>query len=442
MSKTWAEMTDQERWEHSQRHGTDWHRNNPNPSASLTDFVNQQADSITVTQPSDFLQAMAGEDVVENRLYTSDPALDPKSNYAETQAAAQNIQNSGFSGNDGSHYYNTGNPDLNAALYGDTVANNLSYDGSGWEIPRHLQDNQAVDIVQALAGTIATAGLTGGGLFGALGQVAQGGANAATVGDIIYNLNDIYQDVTEDDDQGPPDFAWQLPDISDQIGDVQVQIPDFQTPDEGGGGGDAGSPTDSGSQAPATTPDTGGPQSEPNDEMGEGELTTGGLINPWEGWDITTDPDFVYVEDDIYTGNDDESQDGTLGSITITTNSGGSTGAAPYFGTGIYGESVADWANGPSQNGMGPDGTQAGAGSGSGAGGGTGGGSGGGDGNGNGDGSGEGDGDGNGSGNTSQAANGGVSDAEWTELFPYTKLTPAQKTRLLPHIDYIRSIRG
>ena len=35
-----------------------------------------------------------------------------------------------------------------------------------------------------------------------------------------------------------------------------------------------------------------------------------------------------------------------------------------------------------------------------------------------------------------------VSDAEWTALFPYTKLTPAQKKDLLPHVDYIRSQRG
>ena len=36
----------------------------------------------------------------------------------------------------------------------------------------------------------------------------------------------------------------------------------------------------------------------------------------------------------------------------------------------------------------------------------------------------------------------GVSDAEWTALFPYTTLKPAQKTSLLPHINYIRSQRG
>lgn len=185
MAKTWAEMTDQERWDHSQRHGTAWHQNNPNPSAGLFDFVDQQAGNITVNQPSDFLQAMAGEDLVENRLYTSDPALMPTSNYAETQTAAQNIQNSGFQGQNGDAFYNTGNPDLNEALYGADVAVNLSYDGQGWEVPRHLQENQAVNIAQGLAGTILTGGLAGpltGLLTPTLGTIGGGAAAGAIAG--------------------------------------------------------------------------------------------------------------------------------------------------------------------------------------------------------------------------------------------------------------------
>ena len=35
-----------------------------------------------------------------------------------------------------------------------------------------------------------------------------------------------------------------------------------------------------------------------------------------------------------------------------------------------------------------------------------------------------------------------ISDNEWSDLFPYTKLTPAQKAKLAPHINYIRRIRG
>jgi len=37
--------------------------------------------------------------------------------------------------------------------------------------------------------------------------------------------------------------------------------------------------------------------------------------------------------------------------------------------------------------------------------------------------------------------NAAPTEAEWTELFPYTKLTRLQKKNLLPHVNYIRSIK-
>ena len=474
MSKSWAEMTDQERWDHSQRWDTDWHRNNPNPSGDVLDFVNQQAGNITVTQPSEYLQAMAGDDVVENRLYTSSPALDPKSNYSETQTAAQNIQNSGFTGIEGDYYYNTGNPSLNQALYGNDIYQNMSYNNQGWEIPRNLQDNQATDVIDSLAMAMITSGLGAGGLFGSLqslgnAQSAAQIANAAS--DVIVNLSDMYNDVTEDDPEGPPDIAWQLPDVSDQLGDFQVQIPDFSLPNEGGGGEPAGGGANSNSQIedPSSEPST-----QPELEEEEG-LTTGGPLD--SGFDMPQEVDnesqsgmeFVFhngrwgvygangeffpVEnqerfppnpqegDTTYEHGDagQEQEDDWTPSITVTYGNDGqlSTGAPPYWGTGIYGENATIGnSTGPAYNGMGPDGTQAGAGTGTGAGGGSG--------SGNGDGDGDGDGDGNESGSGGGAGGGAgrVSDAEWGELFPYTKLTPAQKTALLPHIDYIRSIRG
>ena len=436
MSKSWAEMTDQERWEHSQRWDTDWHRNNPNPSGDVLDFVNQQAGNITVTQPSEFLQAMAGDDVVENRLYTSSPALDPKSNYAETQTAAQNIQNSGANLVSGNQVYNTGNSALNEAIYGNDIANNLTWDNQGWETPRQFQTNQSFENAITLAGLI-----LGGGIGGGAEKLVTSALGDAFLGPAIGQLASAGTSMVVKDEVGElgeaeslPEIAWQLPDVSDQLGDLQVQIPDFSLPNEGGGGEPAGGGANSNSQIEDPSFE---PSAQPEFEE-EGELTTGGLINPWpDGWNQILNPDgseIPYEEDDVYIGDGTEQEDYIPSSLPIindTTTQWYNEDGTPYLG-GMPGQTGST----PAYNGMGPDGTQAGAGTGTGAGGGSG--------SGNGDGDGDGDGDGNESGSGGGAGGGAgrVSDAEWGELFPYTKLTPAQKTALLPHIDYIRSIRG
>lgn len=486
MAKTWAEMTPQERWDHSARHGTDWHRNNPNPSGSITDFVNQQAGNITVTQPSEFLQALAGEDVVHNRLYTSDPALDPKSNYAETQQAAQNIQNAGFQGQDGDYFYNTGNPDLNQALYGNDVYRNMSYDNQGWEIPRHLQDNQAADIIEAVAGGILTAGLGGGGLFSAIGNIAQGGATVGNVGNVIYNLNDMYQDVTEDDPGPAPsitggifgdEFGVDFDGIIDAgpglLGDIMnggrydqaiLDIPGGGNPQQNtnGGGGQTSADDTAAEPAPRQTGgDTQPPgpgEDDPYIYNGQGELVqvngdnriavpnpgrlvTGGVYTSDAEEYSRTDVDEDLQTDNIMTPYMDNLDDllapgyvqntwnTPTGSVTVTQN------PTQTPGVNLPG----------SQNGMSPDGDMwqpgeipggntntGGTGNGSGTG--------------NGDGSGDGDGDGDGDGEGPNEIPGGsgllaAGAGQSGELYPYSQISPSQAATLTGLIDYVAALR-
>ncbi len=387
MSKTWAEMTDQERWDHSQRHGTDYHRNNPNPSADIISFVNDQVSNITVTQPSEFLQAMAGDDVVNNRLYTSDPALLPQSNYAETQTAAQNIQNSGFQGQDGDSFYNTGNPDLNEALYGSDVSQNLSYDGQGWEIPRHLEQNVGFDLAMALGQNLLLGGLSGGGLFNAIGGLSQAQTAAdiaGTAGNIIYNLNDINDEVRQGEPSRLPDtqglltggvnfIEFENPDGTSTRIPIQDQpAPAPQPVEEEGGGGQS-------TQSDAAPRSTGGQQPPEAGEdqwiyNGQGELVEVGgegridIPNPAGlviGEVYTSDAEPYYGNSDQPTEDPGQSVFDTVfgspfsGSVTVTQNTNGVEGAPAYYGTGIYGEPVADWAQGgPAINGMALDDTQ------------------------------------------------------------------------------------
>lgn len=59
-----------------------------------------------------------------------------------------------------------------------------------------------------------------------------------------------------------------------------------------------------------------------------------------------------------------------------------------------------------------------------------------------GNGPGEGGGEGGGEIGKSFASGGGGTEAEWTELFPYTKITALQKKKLLPMVKYIKQARG
>jgi hypothetical protein len=63
-------------------------------------------------------------------------------------------------------------------------------------------------------------------------------------------------------------------------------------------------------------------------------------------------------------------------------------------------------------------------------------------GNGPGNGPGEGGGEVGGELGQSFASGGGGTEAEWTELFPYTKITALQKKKLLPMVRYIKQARG
>lgn len=394
-------------------------------------------DAVQPIDPNGLVQALQGED-----LRGGSPAgyvdFTPNYRYDEVQNAAQQISDSGVQLVDGNSVYNTGNHKVNQALYGNDIYQNLSYGNQGFETPRQFQSNSAVDnIVNAMA--YLAAGPIGGAVGGAVGGVIGDGlisslasslAGAGVSSAVSNQINELGEE------EELPDIAWQLPDISDTPGQVQIQIPDYQTGVEGGGGGGSSS---NGGGSPA-------------EEVVEnpGELTTGGTISPWpEGWYQILDEDgneIPYEEDDEFFGNGTQDNDVFIPRVTITngSGSGGSSGAPPYWGTGIYGETPAPWSgngSGPTGNGMGPDGAQSGTGTGPGPG--SGGGDGSGDGSGDGDGDGDGNGDGTGNGSGSAAvATGSVSDAEWGELFPYTKLSPAQKKGLLPHIDYIRGIKG
>lgn len=451
-------------------------------------FVNEQAAGITVTEPNEFLQAMAGEDVVHNKLYTSDPALQPKSNYAETQQAAQNIQDSGFQGQQGDYYYNTGNPDLNAALYGNDIAVNMAYDNQGWEIPRNLQDNQAMDIAQAVATSLLTGGLTGGGLFNTIGQIAQGGATVANTSNVIYNLNEMYKDVTEDDAPAPPssiagglfgdEFGVDFDSavlgqtitgpggLYDLITVDRPAAPETSPPSniEGGGGGSTGSDS--------TVQGAGGVQL-PRTEMGQrdteerledvyiyngqgelvsvsgddrisvpnpGRLTTGGVYTSdaepvVRGEQTAADSQIgsqeeQQLDDLLLPGWSSNTWNGTNGTSVTVTQNGSSTPGVNLPG---------------SQNGMSPDGDmwQPGEIQTGGTGGGTGGGNGAGSGDGTGDGDGDGEGEGDGSGSSTPnllAGSGG--DVDNGDLFPYTRIDPSRPATLAGLMDYVAALRG
>ena len=271
------------------------------------------------------------------------------------------------------------------------------------------------------------------------------------------------------------DIEWQAPDISDVLGDVQVQVPDYSLPDEDEGGASADSSdasTGGGSEAGG---DSGGAKKrgryhyegdgrwrdKKNGEViygpgNEGDVYSNDeMAEAWESGDYSWDDmnEDVAESDteeteDVLTPDDQEwwkdilagvvRADGTLvgdnpfGDSTSDGNQGvGDAGTGGTGGTGTGGTGNA--TTGDADTGSNPDGTDSTDSGGKGDGTGTG----------EGDGDGEGDGGQDGYGSDNAASAGGkVSDAEWSDLFPYTKLTPSMKRELLPHINYIRSVKA
>lgn len=210
---------------------------------------------------------------------------------------------------------------------------------------------------------------------------------------------------------------WQEADISDVLGDLQVQIPDY-TGYEDSAGGDTvagGSGSSGGSSREEVVSEN------PGDLSGDLPPEFTDIIDPdtlppeLTGDEIVGDPEegteYVDFTSPFRITPQDDIEMGIGGFSTLTGEFTGDLGGGPTGSTG--GELALGGA---------PSG---------GTGGGTGGGS------GSGDGSLEGQ--SQGAGTFADASS--VTDAEWTKLFPYTKLSPAQKSRLLPHINYIRSIR-
>ena len=293
------------------------------------------------------------------------------------------------------------------------------------------------------------------------------------------------------------DIVWQPVDVSDILGDVQVQVPDFEGPvkeeDDGGGGSTTDSSTEDSSSSSTESPPT---NPSPNNPPESGSSGGEDLSDDWVWSDVNQDEEDVFGDDfeappeigedtdtelgpddpawwkDILAGivpdkngnmpsddpfgdtTDDESDgldgdddviesettgddtdgttdaDGTTGDTT-TGDVTDDTGTTTDTGTGTTGtntdEEVVDETGAEGEN---PDdNVEGGPGPGTGPG----------DGDGEGEGEGEGDG---GQVGKPFASGGGGTEAEWTELFPYTKITPLQKKKLLPMVKYIKQARG
>jgi hypothetical protein len=164
----------------------------------------------------------------------------------------------------------------------------------------------------------------------------------------------------------------------------------------------------------------------PTDDLPDGYQWVIGENGEWElEHDTSTDEgDWGDNYGDLFGDSIGDSTDG-LGDGTGTNDSTGDTGDGDNT-TGDVDDGLDDGTGdqgtgdqGTGDNGTGDDGTGDGDG-------------------GEGDGDGDLDGEGEGSGAGGQGA---VSDTEWSELFPYTKITPLLKKKLFPHINYIRSIK-
>lgn len=162
-------------------------------SNSVIDALTAQLTALPV---SESYAAGFFDDVREGRQYGSPT---PQFNYADVQAVAQQIRDSGETliNKDGK-YYDTGNAKLNEALYGVDIANNLSAQGPGFRTPRNLKTNAAFelgkDVIQGIA-TGGALGAAGAGLFGPglvkAGQAAGGTTNTiAGGGSMLGNVLD------------------------------------------------------------------------------------------------------------------------------------------------------------------------------------------------------------------------------------------------------------
>lgn len=373
-----------------------------------------------------------------------------KYNYNEVQQAADAIRASGQELQQGNKFYDTGNPAVNEALYGADIANNLGTDGTtGFRTPRQydtdIGDYIAAGLKTGIEGAIRTAVTGGGGLFGSLGQIAEGGLASVNLGQVVRQGTEFVNDIKDDAEQEAPDIAWQLPDVTDVLGDVQVQVPDFQLPNEGGGGG--GEESEAQTSDPVLSDGGGqdipelGEQIDPNHaERDDGQWIHQNPDGTWvagnemgEVWEIPApnegENDLVLGGlGDLTQGNVSEVIDPTWEpSVSVTQGESSTPGVnLPGAGNAVTGNVLqgGDLSNGGS-NGTG-SGTS---GNGTGA-------------NGTGNGN-NGDGNGEGSGSDTPISDSlFASESEFGDLFPYTAINPVRAANLGGLMDYVAALRG
>jgi hypothetical protein len=487
-------MSEAERIAHSLKWGTDYAASRGVTAAA------DIASGVQAITPSDAYTRQFGDDAVRGTGLRGEPTVSYKFN--EVQQAAQDIQSLGLPLQQGNKFYDTGNRQVNEALYGNDIALNLSSDGqAGYRTPKQYDVRFADYLGSAVKQGVqsaATSALTGGlfsslsGLAGAapVAQAAEAGSTAAKVGQVVdalgtgYQVANLAQNTYDDARDRPSDrpsivgsvfgneygVDWDRVinpreatgpgGLYDRVIVDQVTRPDLQ-PNEGGGGGSSSGSTDGagGVQLPRQNPE----------ELGTGEEEdvwiyngTGELVNVYtDERRAVPNPDRLVVgatyngdAEPIGEPTEEEERGFTLGgvtmdeamadlsipsvasdswrpSVTIT------QGDRPTPTVNLPGEGqVVDRGDLLQRDDLTTGGTGGGTGSGSGTG------SGGGSGSGSGDGTGDGDGDGdvNNSGMQvagNQAGGGGGG----SDLFPYTRITPAQAAKLSGMMDYVAALR-
>lgn len=144
---------------------------------SLKDIEEAVAGLSPIQQSQAFLDQV-GDDIRGDRdkVYTSD--VQQRYNYSEVQALADQIARSGLQLQDGNKFYDTGNAQVNEALYGRDISRNLGTDGTaGFRTPRQFDPNYVGEAFAAIpfaTAAWATGGALGSALPGLLGDGALG----------------------------------------------------------------------------------------------------------------------------------------------------------------------------------------------------------------------------------------------------------------------------
>lgn len=146
---------------------------------SLSDIEAAVSGLSPIQQSQAFLDQV-GDDIRgdQDKVYTSDPRAQQKYSYAEVQALADQIANSGIQLQKDNKFYDTGNSQVNEALYGPDISRNLSGDGTaGFRTPRQFDPNYVGEALAAIpfaTAAWATGGALGNALPGLLGDGALG----------------------------------------------------------------------------------------------------------------------------------------------------------------------------------------------------------------------------------------------------------------------------